>query len=358
MTYDAIILGTGAMGSAAAFELARRGQRVLALEQFALGHDRGSSHGSTRVIRKAYFEHPDYVPLVRRAYERWYELEQLSGQHLLTETGCLNIGQPGGEIVNGIRQASAQHGIPLEELDARALRGRFPAFHFDESYLGLLEKEAGFLYVERCVLAHAEEARKRGADIHENEAALSREASGSGVSARTQHKTYAAAKLIVTAGAWSGHILARLGLPLTVLRKTLFWLSPAEPAQFRRDVFPIYLSETPAGFYYGFPMIDPLGCKLARHDAGDEVADPARVERRVTEADEADCRAYARRHLPQADGPRRHAKVCLYTVTPDRHFIMDLHPEHPQVVLAAGFSGHGFKFATVVGEILADLAEK
>lgn len=358
MSHDIIILGLGAMGSAAAFELARRGRRVLGLEQFPLVHDRGSSHGSTRVIRKAYFEHPDYVPLLQRAYERWYDLEQRVGKHLFTECGCLSLGTPDSELIAGVRRAAAEHRLPVEDLTHAELGKRFPVFHFPADHVGVLERDAGFLYVEDCVRAHLDAARGLGAELHESESVLSWTATAAGVTVTTARGTYSAAKLVIAAGAWAAATLAALGLPLTVRRKLLFWLQTQNDAALRRDVFPVYMAETPGGFFYGFPVVDGNGHKLARHDGGDIVADPAAVERAVAPGEEADCRAFVQAHLPTANGPVRAAKVCLYTLTPDQHFILDVHPQHANVAVAAGFSGHGFKFASAVGEVLADLAEQ
>jgi sarcosine oxidase len=356
-SYDVIVLGLGAMGSAAAFELARRGRRVLGLEQYALGHDRGSSHGQTRIIRKAYYEHSDYVPLLHRAYQRWYDLEQRQGVHLFTECGCLSIGKPDGELVAGVRTVAREHGLPIENVTAAELRQRFP-FRFGDDYVGVLERDAGFLYVEDCVRAHLEAAKTQGADLRGNETVLSWEATEKSVTVRTAKETFTAARLVISAGAWASRTLADLGLPLEVVRKVLLWIGTDDDTLFRRDVFPVYMAETPEGFYYGFPAIDAHGHKFARHDGGEPVPDPANVNRTISTADEADCRQFAARHLPAVNGPLRHAKVCLYTHTPDRHFVIDLHPRHPNVAIAAGFSGHGFKFASVVGEVLADLAEK
>jgi sarcosine oxidase len=354
--YDVIVLGVGGMGSAALFELAQRGRRVLGLEQFIPGHDRGSSHGQTRVIRKAYYEHPDYVPLLRRAYERWYDLEQRCGQRLFVECGCLSIGRSDGELVPGVRRAAAEHGLLVESLSAAELRRRFPAFRFGDDMVAVLERDAGFLFVEECVRANAEEARRLGAELRENEPAVTWEAAAGGIVVRTAKNTFAADRLVITAGAWAGRILADLGLPLTVLRKVLLWFDTSDPAALRRDVFPIYMAETAAGFYYGFSVIDGLGHKIARHDGG-EVADPTTLDRTATAADAEDCRNFLQAHLPAANGPLRDGRVCMYTVTPDHHFVIDRHPEYPQVVIAGGFSGHGFKFASVVGEVLADLVE-
>ena len=355
--YDVIVLGVGGMGSAAAFELARRGRRVLGLEQFALGHDRGSSHGHTRIIRKAYYEHPDYVPLVLRAYERWRDLERRCGRTLLTECGCLSIGRPDGELIAGVRESAGLHRLEIEDLDAAALRRRFPAFQFDDEQVGVLEPSAGFLYVDDCVRAARRGGATLGATIRDNEAVVSWKAEGAGVAVETTAGRYGAGRLVVTAGPWAGRVLADLGLPLTVMRQVVFWFGTQDDAAFRREVFPTFIAETPEGDYYGLPALNADGLKVARHYGAPELRDPSEVARAVTDDDEAPVRRFLRAHLPSADGPRRRASVCVYTLTPDRHFLIDVHPRHPQVVFAAGFSGHGFKFASVVGEILADLAD-
>jgi sarcosine oxidase len=357
-SYDAIVLGVGGMGSAALFELARRGRRVIGLEQYDPGHDQGSSHGHTRIIRQAYYEGPDYVPLVRRAYERWYDLEQRLGRRLLTECPCLSLGRPDSEVVAGVRLSAAQHALPVEDLTAADLRRRFPAFRFGDDVVGVLERTAGFLAVEDCVRGHVEAALALGAELKAGEAALSWSAQGDGVEVRTRRDTYAAARLIVTAGPWAGRLLAGLGVPLTVMRQVPLWFEPGDAAAFRRDRFPVFIAEVAEGYFYGLPMVDPAGVKVARHYGAAELAGPEGVSREPTDADEPPVRAFLRAHLPGADGPRRRASVCLYTLTPDRHFVIDLHPEHPQVALACGFSGHGFKFSAAVGEVLADLAEE
>ncbi len=356
-SYDVIVAGVGGMGSAAAYELARRGRRVLALEQFAVGHDRGSSHGLTRIIRKAYYEHPDYVPLVCRAYERWYDLEQGTGRHLLTECPCLSIGPPDSRLITGVRESAAQHSLPVEDLTADELRRRYPAFRFDESYVGVLERTAGFLAVEDCVEAHATEAVRLGAELREHEPVLSWGADASGVSVQTAKGRYAAGRLVLTAGPWAGRLLRQWGKPLTVMRQVPQWFGTRDDRLFRRDVFPLYIAEVPAGAFYGFPLLGPDGVKVAQHYGAPELAGPEEIRYEPTADDERPVRDFLREHLPAADGPRHRASVCVYTLTPDRHFVIDLHPEHPNVALAAGFSGHGFKFASVVGEVLADLAE-
>ncbi|HEX4588312.1 MAG TPA: N-methyl-L-tryptophan oxidase [Gemmataceae bacterium] len=355
--YDVIVLGLGGMGTAAASELARRGRKVLGLEQFSPAHDQGSSHGRTRVIRTAYYEHPAYVPLVRRAFRLWYELEQRVGRHLLTECPCLSIGEPGGELIKGVRRAAAEHRLAVEHLDLSALVRRFPLFRSFDSHVGELEHEAGFLYVERCVKAAAADALVRGATLHWTEPAHEWQASDTGVTVRTDREIYHAARLVITAGAWATRVLGQLGARLTVMRQVPMWFAPPDLRPFARERFPIYLAETVRGTFYGLPAIDPRGHKVAQHYGAPELPGPDAVDRSVTDADEAPLREFIRTHLPAADGPRRDASVCLYTLTPDRHFVIDLHPDYKTVALATGFSGHGFKFAPVVGELLADLVE-
>jgi sarcosine oxidase len=356
--FDVIVVGVGGMGSAAACELARRGRRVLALEQFALGHDRGSSHGHTRIIRKAYYEHPDYVPLVRRAFERWYDLEQRQGIHLLTECPCLSIGRSDSPMIEGIRASAAQHQLPVETLIPSELRRRFPSFRFGDEYVGVLERSAGFLYVEDCVQAHACEAVRLGATILDNEPVVSWQANERGVSVQTTAEHYTAASLVLTAGSWAGELLARRGAFLRVMRQVVQWFGTRDDTSFRRDVFPLYIADTPGGHFYGFPVLNAKGAKVARHYGAPEVNAPSEIDRAIKPQDEETIRAFLREHLPGINGPCRRASVCLYTLTPDRHFVLDIHPDHPNVALAAGFSGHGFKFASVVGEILADLVDK
>jgi len=356
-TFDAIVIGVGGMGSAAACELARRGRRVLALEQFALGHDRGSSHGHTRIIRKAYYEHPDYVPLVCRAFERWYDLEQRQGIHLLSECPCLSIGRADSAMIAGVRASAEQHQLPVETLSAADLRRRFSAFRFDDDYLGVLERSAGFLYVEDCVQAHACEAVRLGATIQDHEPVVSWQASEREVIVQTTAERYTAARLVLTAGPWAGQVLARHGAFLRVMRQVVQWFGTRDDARFRREVFPLYIADTPQGHFYGFPVLNANGAKMARHYGAPELTAPSEIERSIKPEDEETARDFLRQHLPMIDGPCRRAAVCIYTLTPDRHFVIDLHPEHPNVALAAGFSGHGFKFASVVGDILADLAD-
>lgn len=353
-TSDVIVLGVGGMGSAACFELARRGVHVVGLEQFPLAHARGSSHGRTRIIRTAYYEHPDYVPLLRRAWERWYELEQLAGKHLLTECPCLSVGPAGCEVVTGVLAAARQHGLAVEPLTAAEAARRAP-FRFPDDYAGVVEPAAGFLAVEECVTAHALAAIGHGADLRTEEPVRAWAARGTGVEVVTDRDTYHAAKLVVTAGGWATRLLRDIGVSLTVMRQVMTWFR-TDPALVRRDRFPVFLADVPGGPFYGMPAIDADGVKIARHYGAPELPDPDGVDWTATAADFAPVDAFLRAYSTLPHWAPAAAVVCQYTLTPDRHFIIDTHPAHPNVAVAAGFSGHGFKFASVVGEILADLA--
>ncbi len=353
-TYDAIVVGLGAHGSAAAAELGRRSARVLGLERFHRGHALGSSVGRSRIIRLAYFEHPDYVPLLRRAWDRWLDLERETGERLLVETGGLYVGAPGSAIVEGSLRSAREHGLAHEVLDAATMRERFPALRVDGGMVGLHEAKAGYLVPERCIEAHLALAERRGAALRFGEVVERWAADGSGVRVETTGGRYRAERLVIAAGAWLPRLLPDLGVPFEVERVTLFWFEPSAPQPFER--LPVYIVETDwDGSFYGFPYLPDQGLKVARHGSG-ERADPDALDRSPRGADEERVRRFVRRHLPEGDGPLREAKVCLYTKTPDEHFVVDRHPAHERVVFASACSGHGFKFASVIGEALADLA--
>ncbi len=350
---DVIVVGLGAMGAAAAWALAKRGIRVLGLEQFHVGHTRGSLHGHSRIIRHAYYEHPDYVPLVRRSWEGWLDLEQAMGEHLLTECPCLSIGPVGSEIVEGVRRSAAEHGLEIEDLPPGEVVRRWPAFRLPHDVDCVVERNAGVLAVDRCVTAMAAEAKRLGALLLEGSPVREWSAGPGGAEVRTPSGTHTAARLILTAGPWATTLLR--GMPLTVMRQVAYWFRAPEPSLFRRDRFPVFIAETPGGYFYGLPGLDPRGVKVARHYGAPELPGPDDVDRAITDEDEAPVRAFLRGYLPAADGPRGDASTCIYTLTPDRHFLLGPHPEAEGVAVAAGFSGHGFKFAPAVGEILADL---
>lgn len=354
-TYDAIVLGLGGMGSAAAFHLASRGQRVLGLEAFEQNHANGSSHGQHRIIREAYFEAPEYVPLVQRAYTLWEELQAESGRDLLEITGGLMLGQPQSEIVSGSIESAHQHQLPYEMLKPDEIQRRFPGFRPSEDLVAVLEPRAGFLRPEECVSAHLELAGKRGAELRFNEPATSWQADGEGVSVTTAQGTYRADRLVIAAGPWTNEMLPDLDLPLTVVRIVNAHFNSTAPERFGKDVCPIYLWEVPEGTYYGFPYMPAGGLKLGRHDLH-EPTTARTINRDVAESEVDMLRTLLDTYMPGASGPVLQTLTCMYTNTPDLHFILDRHPEYPQVAYGCGFSGHGFKFASAIGEILADLA--
>lgn len=355
-SYDAIVLGTGGVGSAALFHLARRGLRVLGIDRYTPGHDRGSSHGETRIIRQAYFEHPDYVPLLLRAYELWAELEELSGEQLFHQVGLLQVGPRAGAVVSGVLQSARLHGLKVEELTAAETQRRFPGFVVPPELSGVFESRAGYLLVEKCVLAHLQAAKNAGAEHLPETPVAAWRSSGNGVVVTTNHGEFHAARLIISPGAWTGEMLASLGLPLEVRRKHVYWFSPTAAEYAASSGCPTFLYELPEGVFYGFPALSPHGLKAAEHSGGELVVDPA-VDPREENA--VDCERVTRflgRYLPGVSRSPSRRSVCFYTMTPDEHFVVDRHPDHPNVAFAAGLSGHGFKFTGVLGEILADLA--
>lgn len=354
--YDVIVLGLGAMGSAAAYHLARRGLKVLGLEQFTPAHDRGSSHGRSRIIREAYFEHPDYVPLIQRAYDLWEILQRESGQRLLLRSGGLMIGPEDGELVQGALLSARTYNLPHELLDNATLRRRHPLFRVEDGAIAVAEPRAGVLIPETCVLAHLQGATRAGAALRFEEPVRAWEATPDHVEV-TAAESYEAGRLVVTTGPWAAPTLAALRLPLQVERNVMYWFRPAhDGGRFGRDRFPIYIREYRRGaFVYGFPQIGPDGVKVAHHHSG-EFCTPETIRREVGADEVARMRQILDQCLPALNGALVGTATCMYTNTPDGHFIIDRDPAHPQVSIACGFSGHGFKFAPVVGEVLADLA--
>ena len=357
MVYDAIVLGVGGMGSAACYHLASRGARVLGLERHQIGHDRGSSHGQTRLIRQAYFEGADYLPLLRRAYHLWGRLEREIGGTLFEKTGMVIFGPAdGGEILPSILEVAHREGVPVEVLSPEDAATAYPGITPPPGYRGVLEPGAGFLAVEGCANAHATVARRKGAVLLEGVEVSGWKASESQVVVETtQGETYRGKKLIITAGAWAGPLLGGLSVPLRVHRQSVFWF-PSDVTSHSGSFMPCFGFDLPDGFFYGVPAIDALGVKVAHHWPGPVVDDPNNVDRAFLAKDADRVLKVVSELLPGVRGIMTRDGVCMYTMTDDGHFIVDRHPGHPNVVFAAGFSGHGFKFAPVIGEIMADLA--
>ena len=354
--YDVIVLGLGGMGSATVFHLARRGLRVLGLERFDLVHELGSSHGLTRIIRLAYWEHPTYVSLLRRAYELWRELEQLAGERLLHITGSVDAGPEGGSVFDGALRSSELHGLPHEVMDGAELHRRFPGYRLPREMRCLYQPEGGFLLPERCNVAHVVLAQSRGAEVRCREPVLEWGAASGRVWVRTVRGRYEAGRLVVCAGPWASKLVPELDGLAVPERQVLAWLQPARPEHFEVGSFPVFNLEVEEGRFYGFPSFLVPGFKFGKYHHRGEVVDPDLDRREPEPEDEKLLRDFAGRYFPDGAGPTMMLKACLFTNSPDRHFILDLHPDHPEVAIAAGFSGHGYKFCSVIGEIMADLA--
>jgi monomeric sarcosine oxidase len=357
--HEVIVLGTGGVGSAAMFHLAARGVRVLGLDRFPPGHDRGSSHGRTRIIRQAYFEHPDYVPLLRRAYELWTELERRRGRTLLHRIGLLQIGPAEGPVLAGVRRSALEHNLDVEEFDTAELQNRFPMFRADRDWSGIYERQAGYLEVEDCVRAHIDAAVAAGATLRTGVTVNGWRSEDTRVVVETDAGEFAAEKLVVAAGAWSPQMLRELAVPLVVRRKPQYWY-PISDSRLRTDQgCPAFLFDTADGVFYGLPALDdlvrPWQLKVAEHTGGRLLDDPLLNGTEIDVADIARVEGFLSAHMPGVDRQLAGHAPCMYTLTPDEHFIVDRHPRDPRIVFAAGLSGHGFKFTCVLGEALADL---
>ena len=357
MRYDVIVIGLGGMGSAAAYHLAARGQRVLGLEKFSPAHDRGSSHGGSRIIRQSYFEDPAYVPLLLRAYELWERLAADTGLEVFRVTGGLFMGPPDCLTVAGSQHASQEWGLPHEMLDAAEIRRRHPTLTPYPGDVALYEAKAGFARPELTVRAHLTLAERAGAELHFGEPVTEWAETGGGVIVTTERGTYTAGQLVICPGAWAPQLLAQFGIPITVERQVLYWFDPLDgTAPF--DDHPIWIHEdADATQAYGFPAIDGPGggVKVAFFRKG-VVCTPESIDRTVHEQEIAEMRDRVSRVMPALGGPCLHSATCMYSNTPDEHFVIARHPDSENVTVACGFSGHGFKFVPIVGEILADLA--
>lgn len=354
--YDAIVLGVGGVGSSALSHLSRLGLRVLGLDRFPPGHGYGSSHGETRLIRQAYWELPSYVPLVKRAYTLWEALSQRCHQKLYHEVGVLQVGSRTGAVLPGTLASARLHGLEVEEISSADLSGRFPGFRCLDSMAAVFERRAGYLRVEDCIQAYVAEAQQAGAELRIGETVQSWSAKAGEIEVRTDKETYTAKHLIITAGSWAIQFLADLQIPLVVTRKPLYWFEAPRPEYQADQGAPGFIYETPQGNFYGFPAIDKFGLKVAEHSGGEIVTDPLAVDREEDVVETDRVVGFLKNYLPGVSSAKTRFAVCLYTLSPDRNFLVDRHPEHGNVVFAAGLSGHGFKFASILGEILSDLA--
>jgi sarcosine oxidase len=355
--HDVIVLGLGVTGSAIAGEAARRGMRVMALDRYAPPHANGSSHGESRIIREAYFEHPAYVPMVQRAYDLWRELETASGKTLLSQTGGLMIGAPDSVLVTGARRSADQHGLRHEMLTAAEVTERFPAMSPEPGMVAVWEPRAGILHAEACVDALLSRAQRYGADLHFDEPAQAWRMDEERVCVNSRDAEYFARRLVIAAGPWVGSLVPELQPKLRIERQVVFWFDCAANEAAFANRCPIHIWQYDEGrFFYGFPDLGN-GVKLGfHHDGATTTADT--VSRVVEPGEVEHVREVARRFVSGAEGALRSAVVCLYTNTRDEHFLIDRHPAHAQVLVASACSGHGFKFAPAIGEIVADMIEE
>lgn len=358
--WDVIVVGCGGMGSAALYHLAERGVRVCAIDSFEPGHDKGSSHGDTRIIRKAYLEHPSYVPLLDRAYTLWDRLAEECERDLFVRCGLLAMGHRDSRVMRGQAACYAVCDLPHEVLDEDALRKRYPHLGVGRDWGAYYDPLGGFLRVEECVRQHAQMACARGATLYVGESMRRWSTEGNSVRVETDQRTLLADRIVLTTGPWAVSQLRALGVAARVVRKVLFWYDGVGVQSYGLGSLPCYLVGPDKGedIFYGFPSIDSRGIKVAEHNIflDNEVNDPMRVDRTLTADDETLVRRFVDGFFPHLQARRTHYAVCMYTMTPDEHFVVDIHPEYPQVIIAGGFSGHGFKFASVMGEVLSDLA--
>ncbi|MEO1526640.1 MAG: N-methyl-L-tryptophan oxidase [Planctomycetota bacterium] len=351
-TYDAIVVGLGGVGSATLYQLASRGLSVLGIDRYSPPHTYGSSHGQTRVFRTAYFEHPSYVPLLRRAADLWRLTEEHCGEELYHKTGLLEIGPRDGVVIPGILRSAAEFDLPIETMSMADAKDQFPGIEGPENWTAVVEAEAGFLAVEACIENHLALAQQRGATVRYGTTVDQWKSVGDGMELRLGNDRVHAARVVLAGGPWSAQWLAKYEVELSIVRKHIYWYETHEQGYHQSSGFPCYFFETRDGFFYGTPAIDDAGVKVARHSGGEQITDPEKHHTRDPQ-DQRQCESFLKTHLPKASQNQTHWSGCYYTVTPDEHFIIDHMPEMPHVTVVAGLSGHGFKFASVLGEIAA-----
>lgn len=356
-SYDVIVAGVGAMGSAACWHLAKRGLKALGLERFDLGHAMGSSHGMTRIIRIAYFEGSHYVPIVRRAHELWAQTGAEAGMQLLHVTGSLDLAPKGSGEVEASLQSCLDHGLTHELLDGRDIARRFPAFQLPTDHVGLWQPDGGFVASEKAIYAHVGLAQSRGAEIRTNEPMLDwRPTADGGVEVRTARGVYSAGRLVITSGGWIADAVPAVAASVQTVRQAIGWFTTRRPALFAQGAFPVFILSVEEGAFYGFPLYEHPGFKLGGPHFGREPMDPREDDRTPSPRQVRLIRECLKRYIPDAAGEPLTLKGCVYSVTPDEDFIIDAVPGAPQAVFASCCSGHGFKFASAIGEILADLS--
>lgn len=356
MKYDVAIVGAGSMGMAAGYFLAKKGQKVILLDAGDPPHHNASHHGETRIIRHAYGEGEAYVPLALRAQALWQQLEQESNQSLFLNTGVLNMGERDSPFIQTLIASAVKYHLPLDILDASQVSERFPGITLPDNYIGCFESTSGVLRCEACIRAYRTLAIAHGAELLTYHGVDSIDIHDSGVTLTSGETVIYADRLIVSAGAWSAEILRQLNLtlPMQPTRKTFAWFE-AEETKYGQDHFPAFSFDSPEGIYYGFPSIDQAGLKVGRHDGGQAQDPNLDIEPYDSVHDSHDLERFLAAVMPDV-GNLMYGKTCMYSMTEDENFIIDRHPQHSHVLIAAGFSGHGFKFASVIGEMLSELA--
>jgi monomeric sarcosine oxidase len=357
-TYDVIVIGAGAMGSAAAYHLTRAGLKVLLLEQFALDHQRGSSNDHTRIIRYAYRQ-PIYIQLVKAAYPLWFALEEEAGEQLYVKTGGIDFGSPHHPNYRSTRDTLQTMNIPHERMTPDEARRRYPQFRFEDDWEITYQADYGLLAAARCVQAHIRLAQQRGAEVMANTPVIAIKPHADSVEVITPDATYSAGKIVVTAGAWTTELLAQIGIqvPLKPMQVQLAYFKPHDLEMYSAGNFPIFISHLEHPSPYGIPSFNGTGIKVALH--GGELVNKVDEINYTPDAAVTDqIRSFSRKYLPGADIAPSFTRICLYTMTPDEDFLLDVHPEHAHIVYASPCSGHGFKFSALVGSILTDLALK
>lgn len=351
--FDVAVIGVGGIGSAALYELTKRGLKVVGIDQFSPPHAAGSSHGHSRIIRTAYFEHPDYVPLLRHAFELWENLEKESREWILHRTGLLQAGREDGEVIPGVLASAQLHNLAVERLDERALSKEMPRFRIPADFVALYEKEAGVLFVERAIEQYLKLAQANGAELVLNRAIRGATYRNQQHELETDAGTIHAKFIVICAGSWTRKLLKNLRVPLTVVRKHLYWYWP-KTSHFASDGMPAFLFETPSGCYYGMPAYPEFGLKMADHGNLMDCVDPDNVDRSGDHRDSQLVRGFRDSYFHETDWRDQMTASCLYTMSPDGHFIVDDVPDLPDACLVAGLSGHGYKFASVLGYELAE----
>lgn len=356
--YDVIVVGVGAMGSATLAELAARGKKVLGLEAWAPAHRLSSSHGDSRIIRLGYHEDPAYVPLLQRAYRNWWRMERRLGADILTQTGVLQIGRADGRLVTGTLKSCREYGLAHEMLDRQAMADRFPGFALDEDEVGVLDPAGGYIRPEAAVWGNIQLATSDGAELHIGERVSAIEPGGGGVTVRSDSASYRAKKVVVATGPWIANLVPAVAQRAVPIRQVVAWYQPADGLAAQPERMPCFLrDEGDAGSYFGFPQIGVDGVKIGKHAHFREPIDPEQSNPEVNDADTALLDGFAAHRLPEVATTRVKSVTCRYTMLPSEDFLIDLLPGEPSIVVCSACSGHGFKFTSVIGELLADLAQ-